>query len=262
MKSLFISSIMGEDWSHIKALLTVLVILYSCIFVSVLIDLFFGVKRAKRLKIVRTSFGYRRTITKLTSYFGLLMMLSIADVAASVVLKMPCFTVIGAIGIIIVGYELRGKWPKCRYIGNPSRVCLAKQNHNAMKKFIPVVVLLFFCCACGATKYIPIETVKTEYRDKTIRDSIFQYDSIFVKETADTIFLERYRYLYKDRIIRDSIFINDTIRVPYPVEIIKEAKKPLSGWQYFQIWCGHIALAFGLLTIVYFTLRRKKKRLF
>ena len=102
MKSLFIPSIMGEDWSHIKALLTVLVILYSCVFVSVLIDLFFGVKRAKRLKILRTSFGYRRTITKLTSYFGLLMMLSIADVAASVVLKMPYFTVIGTIGIIIV----------------------------------------------------------------------------------------------------------------------------------------------------------------
>ncbi|MDR2065427.1 MAG: phage holin family protein [Prevotellaceae bacterium] len=70
---------------------------YRCFF-----DLFFGVKRAKRLKIVRTSFGYRRTITKLTSYFGLMMMLSIADIAASVIFKMPYFTVFGAIGIIAV----------------------------------------------------------------------------------------------------------------------------------------------------------------
>jgi hypothetical protein len=62
----------------------------------------FGIKRAKRLQIARTSFGYRRTITKLTSYFGLMMMLSIADVAASVIFKMPYFTVIGVIGIIIV----------------------------------------------------------------------------------------------------------------------------------------------------------------
>jgi hypothetical protein len=93
---------MNEDWSHFNALLTVLVVLYACVFVSVLIDLFFGVKRAKRLKIVRTSFGYRRTITKLTSYFGLMLMLSIADIAASVVFKMPYFTVIGAIGIVIV----------------------------------------------------------------------------------------------------------------------------------------------------------------
>jgi hypothetical protein len=67
--------------------------------VSVLIDLFFGVERARRLKIVRTSFGYRRTITKLTSYFGLMLMLSIA---ASVIFKMPYFTVFGAIGIVAV----------------------------------------------------------------------------------------------------------------------------------------------------------------
>jgi hypothetical protein len=99
---LFIPSIINEDWSRFNALLTVLAVLYACVFASVLIDLFFGVKRAKRLKIARTSFGYRRTITKLTSYFGLMLMLSIADVAASVVLKMPYFTVIGAIGIVIV----------------------------------------------------------------------------------------------------------------------------------------------------------------
>jgi hypothetical protein len=93
---------MTEDWSHFNALLTVLAILYACVFASVMIDLFFGVKRARRMKIVRTSFGYRRTISKLTSYFGLMIMLSIADIAASVVFKMPDFTVVGAIGIVAV----------------------------------------------------------------------------------------------------------------------------------------------------------------
>jgi hypothetical protein len=102
MKMLFIPSIINQNWSHFNALLTVLAVLYACVFVSVLIDLYFGVKRAKRLNIARTSYGYRRTITKLTSYFGLLLMLTIADVAASVVLKMPYFTVLGAIGIVIV----------------------------------------------------------------------------------------------------------------------------------------------------------------
>ena len=94
--------IMNKDWSNFNSLLTVLAVLYTCVFLSVLIDLFFGVRRAKRLKIVRTSFGYRRTITKLTSYFGLMIMLSIADIVASVVFDMPYFTVIGAIGIILV----------------------------------------------------------------------------------------------------------------------------------------------------------------
>ena len=80
MKLLFIPSIMNKDWSHLNGLLAVLAVLYSCVFVSVLIDLFFGVKRAKQLKVVRTSFGYRRTITKLTSYFGLMIMLTIEGV--------------------------------------------------------------------------------------------------------------------------------------------------------------------------------------
>jgi hypothetical protein len=102
MKLLFIPSIINEDWSQFKAFLTVLVVLYTCVFISVLIDLYFGVKRANRLKILRTSYGYRRTITKLTSYFGLLLMLSIADVAASLIFKMPYFTIIGALGIVIV----------------------------------------------------------------------------------------------------------------------------------------------------------------
>ena len=98
----FIPSIMNEDWEHFNILLTVLAVLYACVFASVLIDLFFGIKRAKRLKIARTSYGYRRTITKLTSYFGLLLMLTIADIAASVLFRMPYFTVIGTVGIVIV----------------------------------------------------------------------------------------------------------------------------------------------------------------
>lgn len=59
-------------------------------------------KTAVRLKIVRTSYGYRRTITKLTSYFGLMLMLSIADIAASIILNMPYFTVFGTIGVVFV----------------------------------------------------------------------------------------------------------------------------------------------------------------
>jgi len=98
----FIPSIMNEDWEHFNILLTVLAVLYACVFASVLIDLFFGIKRAKRLKIARTSYGYRRTITKLTSYFGLLLMLTIADIAASVLFRMPYFTIIGTVGIVIV----------------------------------------------------------------------------------------------------------------------------------------------------------------
>jgi len=119
------------------------------------------------------------------------------------------------------------------------------------------VILLCFCSSCKTPQYIPIETTKIEYRDKVVRDSIFRYDSIFVKEKGDTFILERYRYLYKDKVVRDSIFVNDTIRVPFPVEVVKAVKKPLSGWQNFQVWCGRIALVAVLLLLIYFVRKRK-----
>jgi len=102
MLIMFIPSIINEDWERLHALLTVLAVLYTCIFVAVLIDLYFGIQRAHRLNIARTSYGYRRTISKLISYFGLTLLLTIADVAASVVFTIPYFTVTGTIGIILV----------------------------------------------------------------------------------------------------------------------------------------------------------------
>jgi hypothetical protein len=67
--------------------------------------------------------------------------------------------------------------------------------------------------------------------------------------SGDTVFYQKFHYLYRDKIIRDSIFKTDTIRVPYPVEVIKEKKARLSGWQNFQMWCGRLFLLFALLTI-------------
>ena len=128
-----------------------------------------------------------------------------------------------------------------------------------MKKTVVFCAIALLFCACGTTKYVPIETVKTEYRDNYLRDSIFFRDSIFVKEKGDTLIVEKYSYLYRDKIIRDSIFQTDTIRVPYPVEVIKEVKKPLTGWRNFQVWSGRIALAFGLLAIIYFVFKQKKR---
>ncbi len=121
------------------------------------------------------------------------------------------------------------------------------------------ILLLCFCSSCKTPQYIPVETTRTEYKDIYLRDSIYFRDSVFLAVKGDTVFLEKYRYLYRDKIVKDSIFKTDTIRVPYPVEVIKEVKKPLSSWQNFQVWCGRIALLLATLAIVYFVLKLKKK---
>ena len=126
-----------------------------------------------------------------------------------------------------------------------------------MKKILLFVAIATMLYSCKSVKYIPVETTKIEYRDNFVRDSIFRYDSIFVKDKGDTLILEKFRYLYKNRIVKDSIFINDTIRVPYPVEVIKQVKAPLNGWQSFQIWCGRLALFALLLACIYFVWKLK-----
>ena len=120
-----------------------------------------------------------------------------------------------------------------------------------MKKTVVFCAIALFCCACGTIKYVPIESTRTEYRDIFQRDSVYLRDSIFVKERGDTLIFERYRYLYRDRILRDSVIVRDTLRVPYPVEVVKEVKKPLSSWQNFQVWCGRIAFAVLLIVFVW-----------
>ncbi|NDV69267.1 hypothetical protein [Dysgonomonas sp. 25] len=110
-----------------------------------------------------------------------------------------------------------------------------------MSKYILLLSLLLLAGCRAKTVYIPVETVRTEYKDRLMHDSVHHYDSIFVREKGDTLWLEKYRYLYRDRIISDSIHINDTIRVPYPVIETREVNR-LSSFQSFQVWCGRILL--------------------
>lgn len=111
--------------------------------------------------------------------------------------------------------------------------------------FVILFVTLLSSCRSN-TVYVPLETVKTEYKDRIQRDSIYQMDSIFVDrwKSGDTIYQvkEKYKYLYRDKLIRDSIYINDTIRVPYPVIETKTVKAPYK-------WYEKILLALGLIGI-------------
>lgn len=119
-----------------------------------------------------------------------------------------------------------------------------------------VATLLMSSCK---TQYVPIETTKTEYKDRWQRDSIHLHDSIFVKQKGDTVWLERYKTLYKEKLVQDSIYITDTIRVPYPVVEYKEANK-LTSFQTVCVWLGKILL--GILGLGLIIGLLKWKRLF
>lgn len=127
---------------------------------------------------------------------------------------------------------------------------------NRITKLCIVVFSLAFLYGCKTkTIYLPVETVKVEYRDKVLRDSIHLYDSVLIRMKGDTVWLEKFRYLYRDKVVRDSIFKVDSISVPYPVVEYQEVNR-LSSFQSFQIWCGRILLLF---IIAYLCFRWIKK---
>jgi len=132
-----------------------------------------------------------------------------------------------------------------------------------MKTLIRVILIGFVLIVMSAlmsgckTMYVPVESVRTEYKDRLRTDSINVFDSIYIREKGDTVWLTRWRTEFRNRLRVDSIFIRDSIQVPYPVE------RTLTRWQKFKMDVGGMA-AGGLLTvtiafiIIYLIKRRKK----
>ena len=89
-----------------------------------------------------------------------------------------------------------------------------------MKGYLFFAALLL--CGCKTTQYVPVETVRTEYKDRTeyVHDSTTVTDSIVLMQKGDTVFKERWRTAFRDRwhTVTDTATVCDTVRVPYPVE--------------------------------------------
>ena len=116
-----------------------------------------------------------------------------------------------------------------------------------MKRLVYIIILLILavCFTSCRTQYIPVESVRTEYktRDSTRYDSIYQRDSIYTLVKVDTVYQHRYKYLYRYLTTNrtDTILKSDSIRVPYPVE------KQLTRWQILRMELG--GWAFGIIIL-------------
>ena len=117
-----------------------------------------------------------------------------------------------------------------------------------MKNLLYIILLMLAICltSCRSIKYVPVETVKTEYktRDSIRFDSIYEHDSIFLFVKGDTVYKEKYKYLYKYQYLNrtDTVIKVDSVQVPYPVE------KQLTRWQQMKIELGGWAV--GVIVIL------------
>lgn len=99
---------------------------------------------------------------------------------------------------------------------------------------------------CKSTEYIPVESVRTEYRDREVErlvaDTVHDTRLVWVK--GDTVVDIRDRWHRSTEIIHDTCYVEhtDSVAVPYPVE------KRLSRWQQAKMDFGGMAM--GVLAAV------------
>ena len=81
---------------------------------------------------------------------------------------------------------------------------------------VAIIALIFLCLLCGGCTrkvYVPMETERTEYKDRvqvqTRIDSVFQRDSISVFINGDTVRIEKWRdrIKYRDREVHDTLVL-------------------------------------------------------
>lgn len=113
------------------------------------------------------------------------------------------------------------------------------------------ILFILACLFTGCTKtvYVPVESVRTEYQDRYLRDSIFLRDSVHVREKGDSVIIDRWHKEYVDRLRVDSFIRTDSIQVPYPVDKIVEVNR-LYWWQEALMWVGVGAIAILMLWLI------------
>lgn len=116
-----------------------------------------------------------------------------------------------------------------------------------MYQSVAVLIVATWLISCR-TQYVPVETVKVEYRtrDSIRQDSIYLRDSVYMTVKGDTVYLYKYKYLYKYRYIdrTDTLMTTDSIQVPYPIE------KQLTGWQQLKLDYGGAAMLVIIVIVI------------
>lgn len=106
-----------ENMKMLFLALAMVFVLYILVLVMIIIDLIYGVKKAKERGELRTSTGYKRTVDKLTRYYTSLICLTVMDAVQMMFVwtfnsyygynipLAPIITGVGAIGLCAIEWK-------------------------------------------------------------------------------------------------------------------------------------------------------------
>ena len=113
-----------------------------------------------------------------------------------------------------------------------------------------IIIICLVMCSCRSVQYVPVEVIKTDttYINKIQRDSIYQLDSVYIRDKGDTVLIIKTRYLYRDRLVQDTVYMSktDSIQVPYPVE------RKLTKWEQLRLDVGGWAMGGFIVVFLVF----------
>ena len=129
-----------------------------------------------------------------------------------------------------------------------------------------VIISMLF--GCKTTRYVPVESVRTEYKDRvtavhdTVRDSVlvssdvYRHDSVMIRMQGDTVYVERWHTLLqssslqnraeRSKAAHDTLYLDrtDSVRVPVPVE------RKLTKWERAKMDFGTAAIVIAAMAII------------
>lgn len=124
-------------------------------------------------------------------------------------------------------------------------------------KHLILITLLAVLSGCTTTKYVPVETIRTEYKDRVTErvDTFVQTDSIVLRAIADTIIKERWRTRYVTKYRTDTLRYERTDTITKVVEVEREPTLRERLQYHFGGW----AMLLGIVAICVFMYKRVKK---
>ena len=113
-----------------------------------------------------------------------------------------------------------------------------------------VAMMVWMLQGCKTIDCIPETIVRDSIRVEYKHDStyIYQRDSIFIHQKADTVWMEKYITRYKDvlKVERDTVWRDNTQTIVKEVEV----EKPIAPFVKWLAWWGAAALLILLLWVV------------
>lgn len=125
------------------------------------------------------------------------------------------------------------------------------------------ILIIFFLTSCKSVEYIEVPVVHTDtlYQSKVVHDSIYQHDSITIKERGDSVWIERWHTKYVDRLRTDTVISHVRDSIPYPVPEPYPVPAELTWWQKTLTKLGWLMLAVIGAAIIYIIVKLKFKKL-